>query len=304
VPGTCPLCGSGVPRSPVATGKDFEYGVTGQQEFQFVRCDRCGTMLLDPRPADDEIAGLYPPSYEPYRFDSLPAPIRAGRGWAQRAKVRVVRRIAKSNASVVDVGCGAGGFLRLLRQRGDSTWRLSGWDYPSAPLDRLAQEGFHVVSAPLTAEHVPRGTDVFVLNQVIEHFPRPDEIVGVLADALAPGGHLVLETPDIAGFDARWFRARYWGGYHFPRHLVLFDGPGLRRLVERAGLRVVETAHLASPAFWVQSVHHLLLESPMSPLARTFSIGNLPLVGLVTGLDLLAGRFGPTSNQRLIAIKD
>ena len=126
-------------------------------------------------------------------------------------------------------------------------------------MERLRESGFEVIAAPIDRDQVPQAVDVFVLNQVIEHFARPGELVAVLAGALAPGGHLVIETPDTGGLDARWFSRRYWGGYHIPRHMVLFNQANLRILVERTGLQVVETARLSSPAFWVQSLHHRLL---------------------------------------------
>jgi hypothetical protein len=98
------------------------------------------------------------------------------------------------------------------------------------------------------------------------------------------------------------FARRHWGGYHFPRHLVLFDAPGLRTLVERAGLEVVATARLASPAFWNQSVHHVLADRRATRRAAGFfSIRNPLTLGLWTLLDLATRRRTPTSNQRLVA---
>jgi hypothetical protein len=71
--------------------------------------------------------------------------------------------------------------------------------------------------------------------------------------------------------------------------------------VERCGLRVIGTAHLASPAFWVQSLHHALSESRLAPLAPLCALGNVPLVAVCSAFDLLAAPFAGTSNQRLVA---
>ena len=49
-----------------------------------------------------------------------------------------------------------------------------------------------------------------------------------IRDWLAPGGLLALETPNLDSWDARLFCARWWGGYHFPRHWVLFDPQSIR----------------------------------------------------------------------------
>lgn len=303
VPAVCPLCGPGYRGVEIARGRDFEYDTTGDQEFHFLRCGKCAIVLIDPRPADEEIAGLYPSSYIPYHFDKLPGFVRRGRDWVQRKKVDVIRRYAVPEARVVDVGCGAGAFLRLMRAYGSPGWKLVGWDYPAPHMDHLRAEGFEVISAAIDREQVPHGTDVFVLNQVIEHFANPGELIALLAGALAPGGHLVMETPDTDGLDARWFGKRHWGGYHIPRHLALFNQPNLRALVERSGLRVVATARLSSPAFWVQSLHHRAMEWKLPTLAGMCSLSNFPLVAGFSAFDLVRSKFGPTSNQRLVAVK-
>jgi ubiquinone/menaquinone biosynthesis C-methylase UbiE len=300
-PGACPLCGPDYPRVDAAVGPDFHHPAAGGQEFRFLRCTACGTLVLDPRPADDQIAALYPPDYVSYRFDRLNPLMRRGRDIVQRRKTSVIARLVPDGGTIVDVGCGTGNLLRLLRRRYGSRFRLIAWDYPGPHLDGLASAGIEVVAAAIEPPYVPRGVDIFVLNQVLEHVPHPDRLLAMLAGALVPGGHLALETPDTGGLDARWFAGRYWGGYHFPRHMVLFNQRNLRTLVERCGLRVIGTAHLASPAFWVQSLHHALSESRLAPLAPLCALGNVPLVAVCSAFDLLAAPFAGTSNQRLVA---
>ena len=299
--GRCPLCPDGAPTSIVAHGRDFEYATT-EVEFTVVRCNGCGIQFLDPRPADEEIPGLYPESYIPYRMDELPAPVRAARDWVQSAKVRAIAKYARTGCRILDLGCGGGALLRLLRRRGDASWRLAGWDYPGSHVARLAADGFDVLQAPIAAEHVcARSADCVVMNQVIEHFAAPDEIVRLTKTLLAPGGFVFIETPDTSGFDARLFRSRYWGGYHFPRHLVLFDGSNLCRLLEREGFSITAVKHLASPAFWVQSFHHALEETRVAVAARFFSAFNPLALGAATAIDLLTMPFHATSNVRVIA---
>jgi 2-polyprenyl-3-methyl-5-hydroxy-6-metoxy-1,4-benzoquinol methylase len=300
-PGACPLCGPDFPRTRAGGGPDFEYRTTGAQEFLFNRCTTCGALVLDPRPVDAAIASLYPPEYEPYRFDQLNPIVRKARDFVQRAKTSNVARYARAGGTIVDVGCGNGSLLRLLRARYADRYRLIGWDYPGPHIEHLRAAGVEVIAAPIESAHVPQGVDLFVLNQVIEHVPRPDRLLTMLAGALAPGGHIVIETPDTDGVDAKLFGKRHWGGYHLPRHMVLFNKRNLRALVERCGLRAVEAANLASPAFWVQSLHHTAVESRAPGLASLFSLRNVPLVALVAGFDMVAGRLLGTSNQRLVA---
>jgi 2-polyprenyl-3-methyl-5-hydroxy-6-metoxy-1,4-benzoquinol methylase len=299
--GACPLCGRDYPHVAAAHGPDFEYRTTGDQEFQLRRCTRCDMIVLDPRPVDEAIASLYPADYQPYRFDSLNPVIKAGRDLVQRRKTSLIHRYVATGGTIVDVGCGSGALLRLLREASPDRFRLIGWDYPGPHLDRLSAQGIEVIAGALDSASAPTKVDLFVLNQVIEHVPHPDRLLAKLADALNPGGHIIIETPNTRAHDARWFGARHWGGYHIPRHMVLFNDRNLRTLIERIGLRCVESAALASPAFWVQSMHHRLLESPVPALARLCGIQNVPLVAAFTAFDLLCARVSVTGNQRLVA---
>ena len=302
IPAICPLCPGGAARTAVASGVDFEYR-TVPDSFHFVRCEGCGTFLLDPRPADEEIQRLYPSDYGPYRFDRLPAPVRAARDFVQRKKVAALLPHAPEGAHVVDLGCGGGALLRLMRKYGRASWKLSGWDLPGPHLDRVEQEGFAVIRGAFEQGLVSDASvDAFVLNQVIEHFPEPARVLAVLARALKPGGVLVIETPNVDGLDARWFRRRHWGGYHFPRHLVLFDERTLAELVRRAGLEVAESARLASPSFWLHSFHHAAEESRSFRWTRPlFTKANILALASATAFDVIRARFGPTSNLRIVA---
>ena len=76
-----------------------------------------------------------------------------------------------------------------------------------------------------------------------------------------------------------------------PSHLVRVELDG----------RHIVTAHLASPAFWVQSVRYWLTESRLKRLAPFFVLGNVPLVAAFSAFDRLTAPIAGTSNQRLVA---
>jgi SAM-dependent methyltransferase len=304
VAAVCPLCGPDFPRRKIAEGHDFEYD-TVPDNFTVTECGACHLRLLDPRPVDEELAALYPPEYEPYHFDQLPGLVRRGRDLVQRRKVSALAAVVPANARIVDIGCGGGALLRLLKKYGPSTWTLAGWDFPGPHLDRLEADGFEVIRGNIGPGLLPNeSVDVFILNQVIEHVPRPAEVIAALSAQLRPDGVMYIETPNVRGLDAQWFGGRYWGGYHFPRHLVLFHEEGLTTLLQREGLKVVETRSLASPAFWIQSFHHAVSERPfLKAMAPLFTLKNPFAVALAAAADLVRAPFAPTSNLRVIAKK-
>jgi 2-polyprenyl-3-methyl-5-hydroxy-6-metoxy-1,4-benzoquinol methylase len=286
---------------PIATGRDFEYA-TCDNEFTFVRAAPSGLVFLRERPAESELGTIYPDHYEPYRFESFPGLLRKAREFVQRGKVGVVRKLAPGEADILDVGCGSGSLLRLLRSHGPAQWRLHANELHAPSLERLAQQGF--ITHPGPIEKVPGEArfDVIVLNQVIEHFADVDGLLAACSRLLKPGGRLLVETPSTSGLDFRWFARRHWGGYHFPRHFYLFDEVTISRALRAHGLQVENVQYLASPAFWTQSLHHRVAESRWRSLAGWFHLKNLPLTALVTAFDLACAALGlRTSNMRVVA---
>lgn len=283
-----------------AEGIDFEYG-TCSNIFTMWRGDQSGLIFLNPRPAPQSLSIIYPASYEPYHFDRFPALVRRARSFVQKRKVIAIKAIAPEHARIIDIGCGNGTLLRLLRAYGSSGWQLHGNEINEHCAHQLSAEGFQVHACPVWEIPGSSEYDIVILNQVIEHFADIRRLLESCNRLLKRGGFVFIETPSTEGIDARLFRRRYWGGYHFPRHFYLFNERTLERLLKEHGFEPVRTQYLASPAFWLQSVHHYLTDRGMKKLASFFSVRNVPLLALVTLIDLATAMLGQkTSNMRIV----
>ena len=143
-----------------------------------------------------------------------------------------------------------------------------------------------------------------ILNQVIEHVSNPRLVIRNIKDHLKTDGIIFIETPSWEGVDASLFSSRYWGGYHFPRHFVIYSKSSLCTLLRSEGLEILSTTYLASPTFWIQSCHHFLLEAGWGKLSGFFTNKNPLLLAIFTAIDLVSILIGkPTSNMRIIAVK-
>lgn len=296
------FAGDGEPLSQ-STGRDFEYA-TCTNEFQFVRAPVSGLVFLQDRPVEAALGTIYPDHYEPYLFENFPPLVRKAREFVQKGKVAAVRKLAPQCAEILDVGCGSGALLRLLRACGDASWKLYANELHRPSLDRLEREGFRICENRI--EQVPGENlfDLIILNQVIEHFADVRNVMAACSRLLKSGGHILVETPSTSGWDYELFRDRHWGGYHFPRHFYLFDEATLGRLFDEFGMTVTGVRYLASPAFWTQSLHHRISESRWPSLARWFHLTNIPLAAAVTAIDVLRIKLGlKTSNMRVVARK-
>jgi 2-polyprenyl-3-methyl-5-hydroxy-6-metoxy-1,4-benzoquinol methylase len=300
----CALCGADDGELE-ATGWDFEYH-TVPDEFRFLRCRRCGHRYLNPRPRGADLGLIYPSSY--YAFHSGGNPLVAGlrRRW-EGAKVGLYRRlVGEGPRRILDVGCGDGRFLDLLREFGSPGWQLVGVDFDPAVVAQCRARGFEAHASRMEDFREGEGSyDAVVMLQLIEHVEDPVEICRRVFALLRPGGYFIVETPNIAGLDYRGFRGRWWGHYHFPRHWNLFTTESLHRMLEEQGFRIARSEYLISTSSWILSFHNRLLDRGWpEPLVRFFHYQNPLLLGVFVLLDWSLARLGAqTSNQRVVAQK-
>ena len=134
---------------------------------------------------------------------------------------------------VLDVGCASGVLLGLLRGR-DAV----GVDVDPAAVERAVSAGLPARQGDIEAGlDLPSGhyRTVFAVD-VIEHLRSPIAGAEELARLLHPQGLLVLTTGN-SGSPFR-FLPRVSAPFEDPDHIVYFTGWTLRKLLEKAGLRI------------------------------------------------------------------
>jgi SAM-dependent methyltransferase len=197
-----------------------------------------------------------------------------------------------------------------MAKRGLPRERIYGLELDQAVVDRLRTRGFQAWCERVeTCTSIPAGSiDLATMFHVIEHVDAPDVVLERIAEWLAPGGVLAVETPNLDSIDARLFRDRYWGGYHIPRHWHLFSPHTLEKLLVRAGLTPVATMFQTGHSFWMYSLHHWLRYEPTErpSLARRFDpFRNVAPLAMFTLFDKVRGALGArTSAMLMIARKD
>ncbi|MFZ0658263.1 MAG: class I SAM-dependent methyltransferase, partial [Candidatus Binataceae bacterium] len=119
---------------------------------------------------------------------------------------------------LLDVGCGAGDWLRLAEKLG---WHTEGVDFDPGAVANARSTGLSVRSGQVADQNFPDRTfDLILMSHLIEHVHDP---VGVLREChrvLKDDGLLVVWTPNSDG----WVHGRFgknWTGLHPPYHLWL-----------------------------------------------------------------------------------
>jgi 2-polyprenyl-3-methyl-5-hydroxy-6-metoxy-1,4-benzoquinol methylase len=137
---------------------------------------------------------------------------------------------------ILDAGCGAGHYMSLIQQRGAE---VRGVDGAEVMVSAAQKSGFDVELHDLEAAAPPGGPyDKILCAGALEFCRDPKRVVYHLAEALRPGGRLLVFVPreSALGRLYRWSHRRHGLRIHLlrERDLWAWQGPGLQ-------LQVVET---------------------------------------------------------------
>lgn len=290
-PALCCLCGI-EDVDPIGVGEDFEYR-TCPDQFLAVRCRRCGIVFLNPRPALESYVQIYPNDYHAFQFQEEEFGIvhKIRRRLEAKRLLRWCRNLP-NDARILDVGCGDGFHLNLLKDYGKKTWSLFGLDADERAVQAGESKGLNIKQGFLE-EYTETGFDLIFLIMTIEHVNDPKGLLQTVQNKLKPGGRLVIVTDNTKTLDHYFFQGRHWGGYHFPRHTYLFNRKNLSLLGESVGLNPIKVRSAMSPVNWVYSVRNLLDDWGFSKwLVRRFSLKSVVSLSVFTLWDTVLNWFG------------
>lgn len=251
----CGICGSKVLS---------RYYTQGQRDqFVFYRCGRCGGVTLDSQIEPNQ------EKYAEHITDPFDLTKRTNR-W-QTGTYQYIRRVVRSRGRVLDIGCGNGRLLHLLRLDG---FEVRGLELSS----RLAQYVGEHLDIPVETgnflEYHPTGRfDLVILRHVLEHLPDPVAAMLKIRRLLEPDGQVVLEFPNIEALEMRFkrylrktgfYRKRYSAGY-VPGHCHEFCRKSFEALCLRTGLRIQDWTTYSNKS-WLNRLYRIF---PVGSKVRT-----------------------------------
>jgi SAM-dependent methyltransferase len=248
---------------------------TTDRWFTVVRCAACGLLRLEPQPSAEELRAYYPPAYW---FTPPKGARRAAAGRLEEAYRRLVlrdhvrfveqalRRAAPSRCAVplLDVGCGGGLFLRLMRERGI---RGIGLDFSKdAARTAWREQGAPALCGTLNELPLRAGSFACItMFHVLEHLPDPRVFLNAAHALLTDEGRLVVQVPNAGSWQSRLL-GRAWNGMDVPRHLFDFRAQHLEKLLASCGFETVRRKFFSlrdNPAGLASSV-----APSLDPMAR------------------------------------
>jgi SAM-dependent methyltransferase len=223
----CPLCGS--------DQRQFTFRL--HEQYRVALCTACGFRYLYPRLIQAAMQEAYRQSsyYEGgacgYADMSYTVQESALRATFKRLLRNLVKR-GLTGGNLLEIGCSYGYLLDEARSLFD---RRVGTEFSLQAADIARATGAEVFVGGIEQLPPERKFDCVVATQVIEHVYQPLTFVKQLARHTKLGGHIVVATPDIGGV-LRRAMGRRWPSFKAPEHVLYFEFPTLRRLLQQAGL--------------------------------------------------------------------
>lgn len=242
--------------------------------FTFVKCQKCSTVSLFPMLSEIQMARYYPPkkyyAYDSKRKKSFFAVLRTYLVRANNHPTFLSKILTMLlpkvpaipnpiiGGKILDVGCGMGDTLMLLKELG---WETFGMDIDEAAVAVAKKRGVDHVRVGFyqdISSYPDHYFDAVRLYHVLEHLNDPVRCLRLVKKKLKKGGQLIVGTPNVESLLSHIF-GTYWYNLDAPRHLVLFSPLTLREAVNRSGFRVTRVEFCSAGGF-LGSIQYILRE--------------------------------------------
>jgi methionine biosynthesis protein MetW len=125
---------------------------------------------------------------------------------SNRPEYNVIVSMVDNGASVLDLGCGDGELLALMRKE-KNTVRAQGIEIDEQAIYKCVARGLSVFHGDIDsglAEYEDKSFDYVILNQSFQQVKKPDVVLG---ESLRVGKKVIVGFPNFAYFSARYYLA-------------------------------------------------------------------------------------------------
>jgi 2-polyprenyl-3-methyl-5-hydroxy-6-metoxy-1,4-benzoquinol methylase len=218
----CYLCGNDEQFHKEGVARDA-------REIEVLKCEVCGLIFLESASHINE--GFYENSGMHAGEVSLDHWIRET-AWDDDRRFSYLQR-SMENKSVLDVGCGNGGFLTRARSVAS---RCDGVEPETHLHEYFRQKQFRVYSA---IDEVNDRYDIITLFHVLEHMPDPRKSLIALGEKLHPHGELIIEVPNVNDALLSLYQSSDFTKFaYWSCHLFVFNEHTLTTLIRQTGYKV------------------------------------------------------------------
>lgn len=243
-----------------------DHSVSGET-FELLFNDDLEMLETSPQPSPDKLPSYYQSedyiSHTDSKRDLFEKAYHFIKSINLKKKLKLIDSVTSESRSLLDVGCGTGGFLQIAQQNG---WTVLGIE-PNDQARHIANDKTN--NSVLITEELfklkEKNFDVITLWHVLEHLPDMETQIAFFKNLLKPNGTLIIAVPNFKSFDAKHYK-EFWAAYDVPRHLWHFSQTAMSKLVAKEDLKIVKTLPMKFDAFYVCLLSEKYKSGVMNPL--------------------------------------
>jgi len=214
---------------------------------------------------------------------------------------KCLRNLIVSKFSVLDVGGGSGWMLDNIRNIDQRVGQFTVIDINENSRAEVESRGYEFIKDSIETIRLNKTYDFILLLNILEHVKYPRALLEKMYLNLNDGGIVLIKTPNSNSLNFKLFHKFYWGGYHCPRHFVLFDKSLLDSLVKQIGFKILYFKYTQGGPQWAASILGTFNPNGSSPMYKR-TLFQL-LTGIFAALDFTILKFFRTDQMIYILKK-
>jgi 2-polyprenyl-3-methyl-5-hydroxy-6-metoxy-1,4-benzoquinol methylase len=257
---------------------------------------------------------FYPETLVSYQFEVKPQKIKIP------LKDRIISRITNSfnmsrvkaissifnitsSTKILDIGCGKGAFLYLLKEKFHGHPKGLDFDkkcaaYCQKELDLDVREG----DVNNHDEAIKESYDIITMWAYLEHEPDPISTLKKVRSLLSDDGLLFIEVPNEQSLENKIFGKKSFL-YEVPVHMYNFSPLTLAKLVNKAGFKIEKITYPMGGGGWFGTLQRLLTGDRVYKNLRNHIPFLLFFGAMIYPLEIILGWLKLGSNIRIVVKK-
>jgi 2-polyprenyl-3-methyl-5-hydroxy-6-metoxy-1,4-benzoquinol methylase len=225
----------------VACKSENHYILTEKDGFSFKKCDKCQTVFISPRPEPEALDWWYGHSEHIKHSQEILRKTADKRQMIYDDRIdKLFSRTHNSVKSVLEIGCGTGNFLKLIKTRKPEL-KVTGVDLSPEAVELAKEKGIDCfnVSAEAFAKENSGSYDLILAFEVLEHVFDPFSLIRALVRLLEKKGTICMTMPNYLSYDFLHLGDVY-KNFFGPDHLNYYNQFSIKTLLEQGGCDHIE----------------------------------------------------------------
>jgi len=165
--------------------------------------------------------------------------------WSNRFYATLARRYGQHGKRFLEIGSGLGHLVGQL----EDTFKTFGMDINHWAVKESKAVVENTALQTASTQEIPFADGIFsvvIIKHIVEHLPNPEKAIAEIGRVTAPGGILILATPNLDSLLKPW-KGKKWIGYQDPTHISLNPPSVWLDWIERSGFTV---KRVFADGFW------------------------------------------------------